>query len=275
MVAEAAGSSTAREVLCGAAGASGAGTTVGDSRPRRPPILEHWCDRILRTRLSTLLIIVIGLLLAVAAAVVGRSGCACVPPSTRASTSSRRASATRASLPPRSIRPTSSTARSTPSSRLPGVDAALVLLGTDASNRTVTAAGLSEDEVERTIIEMPAHPDLQAIEVVYRYRLDDVEQSSKLPRSALTVAVRADGETIGSLAAITRSNVSGLPADDGRTRRARAARGTGDRQRAAATARPGARRARLAHGPPQPPPLLRVPQPRDRASASLRALRSP
>ena len=47
------------------------------------------------------------------------------------------------------------------------------------------AAGLSEDEIERTLLQMPAHPDLRAIEVVYRYRLDDVERDLELPRSAL------------------------------------------------------------------------------------------
>ena len=54
---------------------------------------------------------------------------------------------------------------------------------------------MTADEVERTLLQMPAHPDLRAIEVVYRYRLDDVDESSKLPRSALTVSLRAEGET--------------------------------------------------------------------------------
>lgn len=94
---------------------------------------------------------------------------------------------------------------------LPGVDAGLVSLegglGADGSVRT-SASGLSEDEVERTLLHMPAHPDLRALEVVYRYRLEDVNGTSRLPRSALTVALRAEGETIGSLAAISRSDVT-------------------------------------------------------------------
>ena len=36
---------------------------------------------------------------------------------------------------------------------------------------------------------MPNHPDLRALEVVYRYRLDDVDEAAKLPRAALTVAL--------------------------------------------------------------------------------------
>ncbi len=94
---------------------------------------------------------------------------------------------------------------------LPNVDAALIVLGADASRRVTASAGLSEDEIERTILEMPTHPDLRSLEVVYHYRLDDVAETSKLPRAALTVALRADGETIGSLAAITRSNPAHFP----------------------------------------------------------------
>ena len=70
--------------------------------------------------------------------------------------------------------------------------------------------GSREDEIERTLLQMPSHPDLRALEVVYRYRLDDVDETSKLPRTALTVALRSEGETIGSLAAISRSVPSGF-----------------------------------------------------------------
>jgi diguanylate cyclase (GGDEF)-like protein len=93
---------------------------------------------------------------------------------------------------------------------LDGIDAALIAIGPREGEErgTTHAAGLSEDEIERTLLHMPSHPDLRAIEVVYRYRLEDVTESSKLPRSALTVALRAEGETIGSLAGISRSNPS-------------------------------------------------------------------
>jgi diguanylate cyclase (GGDEF)-like protein len=93
---------------------------------------------------------------------------------------------------------------------LPGVEAALISIG-EEHGATRRAVGLTEDEVERTLLQMPTHPDLMALEVLYSYRLDDVEGSAKLPRSALTVALRADGETIGSMAAITRSSATGFP----------------------------------------------------------------
>jgi diguanylate cyclase (GGDEF)-like protein len=94
---------------------------------------------------------------------------------------------------------------------LPGVDAALIAIGGDGeSPPTTRAAGMTEDEVERTLLQMPNHPDLRALEIIYRYRLDDVEASAKLPRTALTVALRAEGEPIGSLAAVSRSGSTGF-----------------------------------------------------------------
>jgi diguanylate cyclase (GGDEF)-like protein len=93
---------------------------------------------------------------------------------------------------------------------LPGVDAALVAITNGAAGPTTRSAGLSDDEIERTLLQMPSHPDLRTLEVTYRYRLDDVDESAKLPRAALTVALRSEGETIGSLAAISRSVPSGF-----------------------------------------------------------------
>ena len=91
---------------------------------------------------------------------------------------------------------------------IPGVDAALITIGEDGAGRIARATGLTEDEVERTLIEMPNHPDLRTLETVYRYRLDAADGVSSLPRAALTVALRGDGETMGSLAAISRSSAS-------------------------------------------------------------------
>ena len=93
---------------------------------------------------------------------------------------------------------------------LPGVDAGLIAIGDRDENRTTRAVGMTADEIDRTLLQVPSHPDLRALEVVYRYRLDDVNETSKLPRSALTVALRAEGETIGSLSAITRSTAAGF-----------------------------------------------------------------
>ena len=58
---------------------------------------------------------------------------------------------------------------------LPGIDAALVAIRNEGdAPPTTRSAGLSEDEIERTLLQMPNHPDLRALEIIYRYRLDDV-----------------------------------------------------------------------------------------------------
>jgi diguanylate cyclase (GGDEF)-like protein len=93
---------------------------------------------------------------------------------------------------------------------LPGIDAALIAIGDrdpDANGRMIGsyAVGLSDEESERTLPYMRAHDALRAIEVTYRYRLEDVNSSSKIPHKALIVALRAEGDVIGSLAAISRS----------------------------------------------------------------------
>jgi diguanylate cyclase (GGDEF)-like protein len=94
---------------------------------------------------------------------------------------------------------------------LPGVDAALIAIGDDPATRTTRAIGLTEDEVKRTLLQMPDHPDLRTLEVVYRYRLEEGDQSTKLPRAALSVQLRAEGETVGSLAAVSTSTGTGFP----------------------------------------------------------------
>jgi diguanylate cyclase (GGDEF)-like protein len=93
---------------------------------------------------------------------------------------------------------------------LPGIDAALISIGDgepDGEERGVGAyaVGLSDEESERTLPYMRANDALRAIEVTYRYRLEDVNASSKIPHKALIVALRAEGDAIGSLAAVSRS----------------------------------------------------------------------
>jgi diguanylate cyclase (GGDEF)-like protein len=82
---------------------------------------------------------------------------------------------------------------------LPGADAALLILDGRA-----TAVGLSDHEVERAALETPPNTNLRSMEVVYRYRLDEV-QGSNLPRAALVVPLRTGEGAIGSLSAVTRA----------------------------------------------------------------------
>jgi diguanylate cyclase (GGDEF)-like protein len=89
---------------------------------------------------------------------------------------------------------------------LPGADAALLILDGKAE-----AVGLTAQEAERASLETPRNTNLRSMEVVYRYRLDEVGQSSSLPRAALVMPLRGGDSTIGSLSAITRAAPHSFP----------------------------------------------------------------
>jgi diguanylate cyclase (GGDEF)-like protein len=88
---------------------------------------------------------------------------------------------------------------------LPGADAALLIVDGRAA-----AVGLSDQEVERAALETPPNTNLRSMEVVYRYRLDEVE-GSNMPRAALVVPLRTAEGPIGSLSAVTRANNPAFP----------------------------------------------------------------
>jgi diguanylate cyclase (GGDEF)-like protein len=89
---------------------------------------------------------------------------------------------------------------------LPGADAALLIF-----NGKAEAVGLSASEAERAAHETPANSNLRSMEVVYRYRLDEVGERSNLPRAALVVPLRTADGIVGSLSAITRSAPHSFP----------------------------------------------------------------
>ena len=89
---------------------------------------------------------------------------------------------------------------------LPGADAALLIV-----DGRPQALGLTEQETERAALETPPNLNLRSIEVVYRYRLDEVAAGADLPRAALVVPLRGDDRTVGSLSAITRAAAHEFP----------------------------------------------------------------
>ena len=97
---------------------------------------------------------------------------------------------------------------------LPRVDAALIVLEGPEGPRT-EALGLAEDEAERVVLGMPPNANLRSMEVAYRYRLDEVGESSSLPRAGLIVPLRAEGGTLGTLCAVTRSPERNFAAETG------------------------------------------------------------
>jgi diguanylate cyclase (GGDEF)-like protein len=88
---------------------------------------------------------------------------------------------------------------------IPGVEAAA--LETPA---TSASSGMQPDEAGRARIGLPDNDNLRAIEASYRYRLDDAEGASARLRSAVVVPLLADGATIGSLSAFTRTSTRAL-----------------------------------------------------------------
>jgi diguanylate cyclase (GGDEF)-like protein len=93
---------------------------------------------------------------------------------------------------------------------LTGVEAALLeARGVRADGREgaelTASVGFAEGEEERTALRLPPNDNLRAVEVSFRYRIDDVDASTSVARSGVVVPVRAEGETIGSLSAFSRA----------------------------------------------------------------------
>jgi diguanylate cyclase (GGDEF)-like protein len=88
---------------------------------------------------------------------------------------------------------------------LPGVDAAFLDAPGPAGERTRAASGMTREEAERVALETPANRNLRALDVVYRYRLDDVERGGGFLRAGIVVPLVAEGRQVGTLSAFTRS----------------------------------------------------------------------
>ena len=118
----------------------------------------------------------------------------------------------------------------------------------------------------------PTSTNVRAIEVVYRYRLDDAAEGSARPRAGMVVPLRAGDQALGSLAALSRSSSArffdgAIDALEGIGRRAGPALVTARRF---AEARQHAE-LDVAHRPLQPPRLPRRAAARGRPRAALRA----
>jgi len=89
---------------------------------------------------------------------------------------------------------------------LPGVDAVVL----EAGERRALY-GASEEEISGAALQPPSHRNLRALELVYRYRLDDAERARGLLRSGLAVPLVVRGQPIGTLTAFSRSAAHGFP----------------------------------------------------------------
>ncbi len=89
---------------------------------------------------------------------------------------------------------------------VPGVEAALLDAGGPDGGRMSATIGMHDEEAAKAAVGLPDNDNLRAVEVTYRYRIDDVDESASVVRSGVVFPVRADGISIGSLSAFTRAS---------------------------------------------------------------------
>jgi diguanylate cyclase (GGDEF)-like protein len=87
-----------------------------------------------------------------------------------------------------------------------GVEAAVIDAGGPEGGRLNATVGIAAEEAARTAINVPENDNLRAVEITYRYRIDDVDASAPVVRSGVILPMRSDGLPVGSLSAFTRSS---------------------------------------------------------------------
>lgn len=95
-----------------------------------------------------------------------------------------------------------------------GVEAAFVDAGAANGSRVSGTLGMQEDEAAKAALGLPENDNLRAVEVTYRYRIDDVDHASPVVRSGVVLPIRADGTTLGTLGVFTRSSSRRLGDDE-------------------------------------------------------------
>jgi diguanylate cyclase (GGDEF)-like protein len=89
---------------------------------------------------------------------------------------------------------------------VPGVEAAFLDSGAPEGARVNASIGMDAEEAAKAAIRIPDNDNLRAVEVTYRYRIDDVDESAPVVRSGVVFPMRAEGGQVGSLTAFTRSS---------------------------------------------------------------------
>jgi diguanylate cyclase (GGDEF)-like protein len=91
-------------------------------------------------------------------------------------------------------------------SAIRGVEAALLDAEAPDGARLNATVGMPVEEAAKAAVQLPENDNLRAVEITYRYRIDDVENSSASHvRSGVVLPMRSDGTTVGSLSAFSRS----------------------------------------------------------------------
>ena len=89
---------------------------------------------------------------------------------------------------------------------IPGAGAAILDVAALDDARPSATIGMTDEEAAKAAVQLPDNDNLRALEVSYRYRIDDVEATSALVRSAFVLPMRADGSPVGTLSVFTRSS---------------------------------------------------------------------
>jgi diguanylate cyclase (GGDEF)-like protein len=97
---------------------------------------------------------------------------------------------------------------------VPGVEAAFLEAAGPNGGRLSASLGLPDDEAAKTALRVPENDNLRAIEVSFRYRIDAPDESAALVQSGVVVPLRADGTSVGTLSAFTRSSTRRISEGD-------------------------------------------------------------
>ena len=87
-----------------------------------------------------------------------------------------------------------------------GVEAVALDAGAAGGARVGATLGIPAEEAAKAAIGIPENDNLRAVEVTYRYRIDDVDEQAPVVRSGVVFPMRAEGSSIGSLSAYTRAS---------------------------------------------------------------------
>ncbi|MGH3050967.1 MAG: diguanylate cyclase [Gaiellaceae bacterium] len=88
---------------------------------------------------------------------------------------------------------------------LPGVDAAALDAPAPEAAGAPMVTGMDAAEAAGIAVPAPDNDNLRAVELSFRYRIDDVDAASGTIRSGVAVPLRAAGVHLGTLGAFTRS----------------------------------------------------------------------
>jgi diguanylate cyclase (GGDEF)-like protein len=88
---------------------------------------------------------------------------------------------------------------------LPGVDAVVLDAPAPEAATAAMVTGMDAAEAAGVAVPAPDNDNLRAVELSFRYRIDDVDEATGAVRSGVAVPLRAAGVHLGTLAAFTRS----------------------------------------------------------------------